>query len=193
MDKLFFGIERKKLLFFSCKVNIEENKNFTDYKFDSKERNKPVNLFMTYIKDEHGEDIVFSLKFKTNEKDIIIFDMTQVIKLITQEIDKQRVTFFICEKKNIPKKGEKLDNSFLNNWLKIFIWEASTDSLKKMLSHMNDFHKKKIEAEKSNKENNGDIQQVSSEVKQPIQQFKTPTKKIFFMHKIIIYILIKQN
>ena len=165
MDKLFFGIERRKLLFFSWKVNIEENPNFKDFKFDSKSKSKQVDMFLTYIKDEHGEELVFSLKYSVSKKDIIIFDMSQVIKLISQEIDKQKVTFFIVNKDNIPKKGQKLDNSFLDLWLKIFICEASTDSLKQMISHMNNFHKKKMEADKLGKENKADQQPANSENK----------------------------
>ena len=171
MDKLFFGIERKRLIYFTCKVFIEENPHFPGVDFDKKQKSKLITLMLYHVKDEHGESLIFNLKQTQNGKDIVKFGMEQVLKLISQDIQQQKVTFFIVDEKLVPKKGQRIDKHIFDKCLKIFINEASTDSLKQMISHMNNYHRKIAEEAKKNKEN----VQVNRSVTFPS---KTPEPKI---------------
>jgi len=153
MDKLFFGIERKRLIYFTWKWFIEGEDHIADFEYDKKCKNKQTTLLLYNVKDEHGESLIFNLKLTQSGKEVIKFGMEQVIKLISQDIDSQKVTFFVIDEKLIPKGGQKLNKNIFDTSLKIFIHDASKDSLRQMVTHMNEFHRRMIQTRKEEQEN----------------------------------------
>lgn len=153
MDKLFFGCQRDRLVYFTCKVNCESPDYFGGLDFDKKDKNKQTTLLLYYIKDESGESLVFLLKQTKGGKEIVKFGLEQVINLMCADIDKGRITFFAVDENKVPKKGERLPKDAMGRCLKIFINDASPDSLKKMVQCMNDHNNKSKAKHQENKEN----------------------------------------
>ncbi|CAI2359657.1 unnamed protein product [Moneuplotes crassus] len=110
---------------------------------NKKEMNKQITMLVYWIKDESGESLVFQLKQTKSGKEVLKFGMEQVLKLISQDIEKQRVTFFIMSEDSVPKKGQRLPKDIMQRCLKLFMSDASVESLKKMITCMNEHHTKK--------------------------------------------------
>jgi hypothetical protein len=114
-------------------------------------KNKQTTLLLYYIKDEYGESLVFQLKLTQSGKDVIKFGMEQVVKLLSKDISNNRITFFIVDENLAKRRGELSDKIIADRWIKLFISDASWDSLKQMIIHMNTYHQKmknnKIEKE----------------------------------------------
>lgn len=150
---------------------IEDNHHFSNYEHDKTLKTKQTTLLLYHIKDESGESLVFQLKLTKSSKDVLKFSMEQVIKLISQDISEQKVTFFIVDEKLVPSEGQKLDRTIFDKCLKIFIKDASVDSLKQMVTHMNEYHRKMIEVKK-NKENQQKNTPAAEQVKMPVKSVR---------------------
>lgn len=112
-----------------------------------------MTLLMYHVKDETGEYLIFNIKRTQSGQEILKFGMEQVIKLITQDIAQQKVTFFIVDEKFVPKPGQILDKNILNKCAKLFINDAAVDSLRQMVTHMNNHHKRMKDLQLQRKEN----------------------------------------
>lgn len=130
MDNCQFGIEKKHILKFSCNSKIQENDAFPDYKRNSQNASKQQLMRLFYVRSESSEDVIFRLDVLKTGEEIVKFAMKQVIKMISSDLDKQRVTFFVLHEDMMPKKGQKFPPNVLDQCLKIFIENASVDSLK---------------------------------------------------------------
>jgi hypothetical protein len=150
---------------------IEENHHFKNYEHDKTLKSKQTTLLLYHIKDESGESLVFQLKLTKSNKDVLKFSMEQVIKLISQDISDQKVTFFIVDEKLVPIEGEKLDRTIFDKCLKLFINDASVDSLKQMINHMNE-HYRKMKDIKKNKENQQKNTTAVEHVKMPVKSVR---------------------
>jgi leucyl aminopeptidase len=150
---------------------IEDNKDFKPYEHDKTLKSKQTTLLLYRVKDESGESLVFQLKLTKSGKDVLKFGMEQVIQLISVDVSQEKVTFFIVGENFVPKEGEKLDRSIFNKCLKVFIKDASVDSLKQMISHMNEYHRKMQEVKK-NKENQQKNASVPEIVNKPVKSVR---------------------